>query len=133
MSETRPEILRAGFDAFNRGDYEAWIAAYDEDVEFHDLGDTPDTDIFRGHDGIREWLAKLQEAWSEGFRFEPKSMTWGDAVVVVDTRAIGVGVESHIPIEMTVHIVMRFSDGKIVWTKSFVDRAEALEAAGLQE
>jgi ketosteroid isomerase-like protein len=133
MSEARLEILRAGFDAFNRGDYEAWITAYDEYVEFHDLGETPDTGVFRGHDGIREWLAKLQEAWSEGFRFEPRSITEGDGVLVVDARAIGVGVESRIPIEMTVYIVMRFRDRKIVWTKSFIDKAEALAVAGLEE
>jgi len=133
MSEARLAVIRAGFDAFNRSDYESWIAAYDEDVEFHDLGETPDTGTFRGHAGIRVWLAKLHEAWGEGFRFEPKSITEGDGVFVVDTRAIGVGVESHIPIEMTVYVVLRFRDRKIVWTKSFMDRTEALEAAVLEE
>ena len=28
------EAIRAGFDAFNRGDYEVWLRGYDEDVEF---------------------------------------------------------------------------------------------------
>jgi len=28
---------------------------------------------------------------------------------------------------------MRFRDDKIVWTKGFIDRAEALKAAGLTE
>lgn len=131
MSDAISETLRAGFDAFNRGDYESWIAAYDENVEFHDLGETPDTGIFHGHAGIRAWLAKLQEAWGEGFRFEPRSITRGDEVVVVESRAIGLGVESGIPLEMTVYIILRFRNGKIVWTKSYVDRAEALEAVGL--
>ena len=57
----------------------------------------------------------------------------GACEAFVDTRAIGVGVESHIPIEMTVYVVLRFRDRKIVWTKSFMDRTEALEAAGLEE
>src|SRR6476646_8474249 len=90
MSDAISEAIRAGHDAFNRGDYESWSAAYDEDVECHDLGDTPDTGIFHGHAGIRVWLAKLQEAWGEGFPFEPQSVMRGDDVVVVDTRAIGV-------------------------------------------
>jgi len=92
------ETIRAGFDAFNRGDY-----------------------------------SKLQEAWGEGFRFEPRSITEGDAVVLVDTRAKGIGVGSSVPIEMTVHIVLRFQDQKIVWSQGFIDRADALEAAGLRE
>ena len=127
------ETIRAGFDAFNRGDYETWIAGLDEDVVLLDLEETPDTGVFRGHDGVRAWLAKLQEAWGEGFRFEPMSITQGDGVVLVDTRASGVGVGGGVPIEMTVYMVLRFRDQKVVWTKSFMDRSEALEAAGLSE
>jgi len=135
MSQEIPplETIRAGFDAFNRGDYETWIARYAEDTEFLDLAETPDTGVFRGPAGIRAWLAKLQEAWGEGFRFEPVSFTQGDRVVVVDTRAKGIGEGSGVPIEMDVHIVLRFQDQKIVWSQGFIDRDEALEAAGLRE
>jgi ketosteroid isomerase-like protein len=135
MSQEIPplETIRAGFDAFNRGDYETWIARYAEDTEFLDLAETPDTGVFRGHAGIRAWLAKLQEAWGEGFRFEPVSFTQGDRVVVVDTRAKGIGEGSGVPIEMDVHIVLRFQDQKIVWSQGFIDRDEALEAASLSE
>ncbi|TMK39553.1 MAG: nuclear transport factor 2 family protein [Actinobacteria bacterium] len=133
MPRAEMDMLRAGFAAFNRGDYESWIAAYDEDVEFHDLAETPDTRLFRGHDGIRAWLTKLQEAWGEGFRFEPRSFTEGDGVVVVDTHAIGTGAGSGLPIEMPVYIVLRFRNHKVVWTKPFMERADALQAAGLQE
>jgi ketosteroid isomerase-like protein len=135
MSQEIPplETIRAGFDAFNRGDYETWIARYAEDTEFLDLAETPDTGVFRGHAGIRAWLAKLQEAWGEGFRFEPVSFTQGDRVVVVDTRAKGIGEGSGVPIEMDVHIVLRFRDQKIVWSQGFIDRDEAFEAAGLRE
>ena len=135
MSQDIPpeETIRAGFDAFNRGDYDAWIAVYDEDVEFLDLAETPDTAAFRGHAGARAWLAKLQEAWGEGFRFEPRGITQGDGAVVVDARASGVGTGSGVPIEMTVHIVMHYRDQKVIWTRAFIDRAEALEAAGLRE
>jgi ketosteroid isomerase-like protein len=135
MSQENPpvEIIRAGFDAFNRGDYELWIAGLDEDVVLLDLEETPDTGVFRGHDGVRAWLAKLREAWGEGFRFEPLSITQGDGVAVVDTRASGVGVGGGVPIEMTVYMVLRFRDQKVVWTKSFMDRSDALQAAGLSE
>jgi hypothetical protein len=34
---------------------------------------------------------------------------------------------------MTVYTVMRFWNQKIIWSKGFTDRAEALEAAGLSE
>jgi ketosteroid isomerase-like protein len=31
------------------------------------------------------------------------------------------------------HHVLRFRDDKVVWSQAFLDRAEALEAAGLRE
>ena len=34
MSEQDVDIARAGFEAWNRGDYEAWIGALDEEAEF---------------------------------------------------------------------------------------------------
>ena len=135
MSQEIPprEAIRAWFDAFNRGDYESWITVFDEDTELLDLAETPDTGVFRGHAGVRAWLAKLQEAWGEGFRFEPRSITEGDDAVVVDTLARGVGLESDLKVEMTVHMVLRYRGQKIVWSTSFIDRADALEAAGLRE
>ena len=135
VSQATPswEVIRERYDALNRGDCEAWIDLYDEDVEFHDLAETPDTAVFRGHAGVRAWLAKLQEAWREGFRFEPRSVTKGDGVIIVETRAKGIGVGSGVPIEMTFYAVMRYRDQKVVWSQGFIDRAEALEAAGLRE
>jgi hypothetical protein len=34
---------------------------------------------------------------------------------------------------MTVYTVMRYRNQKVVWTRAFIDRADALEAAGLSE
>jgi ketosteroid isomerase-like protein len=128
------ETIREGYDAFNRRDFEPWIALYDEEVEFFDLAEAPDARAFRGHAGVREWIAKLQEAWGESFvRFEPQSIVEGHGVVVVDTRAKAVGGGSGVPIEMTFHTVLHWRDQKIVRCSSFTDRAEALEAAGLSE
>jgi hypothetical protein len=34
---------------------------------------------------------------------------------------------------MTVHVVMRYRNQKVIWTRAFIERADALEAAGLSE
>ncbi len=133
MADARLEIVRAGYDAFNRGDYDSWLAAFDEDGEFYDLAEAPDTGMFRGHAGLRAWIIRLRDVLGEAFRFEPQTIAEGDGVFVVDTRVVGVGVESGIPVEMTVYIAYRFRDLKVVWSKGFVDRAEALKAVGLAE
>ena len=136
MSQAIPRraVIQEAYDAFNRRDFEAFIALHDEEVELFDLAEAPDQRVFRGHAGVRTWIAKLQEAWGEGFvRFEPQGIVEGDGAVVVDTRAKAVGGGSGVPIEMTFHTVLRFRDQKAVWVNSFIDRAEALDAAGLSE
>ena len=133
MSQADLDTVRAGFAAFNRGDYDSWVAAFDEDAEVHDLAETPDTAVFRGHDGVRAWLAKLQEAWGEAFRFEPRSFREADGVVLVDAVAVATGTESGVAVEMPVHIVLRLRNHKVVWTQGFLDRANALEAAGRRD
>ena len=128
MSQEDVGILRAGFDAFNRGDYDSWLLAFAEDVEVHDLADTPDTGVFHGHAGVRAWLAKLQEAWGDGFQFEPTSFTESRGVVVADVRARATGLGGGVPIEMDVYIVFQMRDGKIVRSWGFLDRDAAMEA-----
>ena len=127
------EVIRACLDAFNRGDYDAWLEAFSEDVEVHDLAETPDTGVFHGHAGVRAWLAKLQAAWGDGFRFEPSSFTEGEGGVVADVRASATGVGGGVPIEMRAHLAFRLRDREIIWTQGFLDRGAALEAVGLSE
>ena len=133
MSQPTPEMIRASFDAFNRRDIEAWLADFAEDCEAHDLKEYPDTDVRYGHAGQRAWLASMQEAWGDDFKFEPTSILEGDGVVVVETRASGSGIGSHAPVEVIFQLVLRFRDDKVVWSQGFLDRADALEAAGLRE
>jgi ketosteroid isomerase-like protein len=134
MSKENVERAREAYDAFNRGDYESWIAHFSEDVELHDLAETPDTGVFHGHAGARKWLAKLEDAWGPGgMRLEPRGFTEGEGVVVGHVHASATGVRGGVPIEMALHIVVRLRDQKVVWMKAFLERSEALEAAGLRE
>ena len=52
---------------------------------------------------------------------------------ISNVRFQGRGGESGVPFEDTIWQVARWRDGKAVWVKSYRDRAEALEAAGLSE
>jgi ketosteroid isomerase-like protein len=133
MSEENIKIIQAGFDAWNRGDYESWIGGYDETVEMHDLAESPDGTIYRGHAGLREWLAKVRDAFAGGIQFATTDFIEGDDAVLVQVEAFATGAESGVPIKMTTHCVYRLRNGKVSWTQCFVGRDEALEAAGLSE
>ena len=70
MSQPTPEMIRASFDAFNRRDYEAWLADFAEDCEGHDLKEAPDTDVYYGHAGLRTLLESHAAARREGVELE---------------------------------------------------------------
>ena len=84
MSQENVDVVRRMFDAFNRGDVDAVIATFDEGCVVEEPREMPDSPSlgFRGHDGIREWMANLRGV--AGVRFEPRSFTTGGDVVVSD-------------------------------------------------
>ena len=132
MSQENVAVVRQMFDAFNRGDVFAVIAAFDENCELDEPPEMPDKPAlgFHGHDGIREWMANLREV--ARVRFEPMSFTAGADVIVSELAARGLAQASGVPVEWTTFAVLRLRDGKIVRAQAFLGRDEALEAAGLR-
>jgi ketosteroid isomerase-like protein len=69
MTQEGIEIVRAAIDAWNRGDLDAWIGAWDERAEFLTLRARSKERAYRGHDGLRRFAAELAGEW-EQVRFE---------------------------------------------------------------
>ena len=79
-------------------------------------------------DGVREMdevLAGLQVGYSE-------IRDLGERIVVVGSVS-GRGRASGAEAEMPINWVVEFKDSKVIRMRDYVDRAEALEAAGLSE
>ena len=56
------DFVRAGFDAFNSGNREAWLAFADPDARFYTAGLFPDFDtVFRGRAGLAEFWDRFHE------------------------------------------------------------------------
>src|SRR5262245_62636227 len=97
MSEENVELVRRAYDAFNRGDFEGWLAALDPDVEWDERYIAPDAAVYRGHDGVRRWARKGSAAiGSPSFEM----LRWfarGDVVVtevIVHARGVASGAET---------------------------------------
>ena len=133
QSQENVEVVRRMLDAFNDGDPDAVIATFDEGCSVEEPVEMPDSPSqgFRGHDGIREWMANLRGV--AGVRFEPRSFTTGADAVVSELAARGQGQGSGVPVEWTTFAVMQMRNGKITRAQAFLDKADALEAAGLSE
>jgi ketosteroid isomerase-like protein len=133
MDEENRELLRLAFESLNRGDDDALVAVWHEDAELYGFPGVPDApDVYRGHDGLRAWLANLRRTFDD-VRFEPKQVTLKGDVGVIEVAAAATGAGSGVPIEWSAWIVARVRDGKVAHAEAIRDRDEAFEAAGLVE
>lgn len=137
VSEQNVELVREGFDRFLTGDYEALVEFFMDitapDVEIHSRFTGLAGEPFRGHAGVRSWLAE----WNESFeRFEP----WLEQVIEVDDdRVVALGGisfsarASGVDMDTPIGWIQEFSEGKLQRMRVFGSQAEALEAAGVSE
>ena len=136
MSEENVEIVRAQIDAYNRGDYDAALALLDEDVEWHvpevAALDAPASGIVRGRARVAEQFARWLEAWETHAFQVTDALSHGDDVFVAGLQ-VGRGRHSGLDIRVPTFHVFTVRDQKIVAMRAFPERAEALEAAGLEE
>jgi ketosteroid isomerase-like protein len=133
MSQENVEAFKRGIDAGNRQDVEGILAELDPEVEWHAAlpilgGDA----VYRGHDGVREFLPEVWAVLADP-RFEfPEIRDLGDQVVGVGHfrgRGKGSGVVTETPFAY----VVDFRGGKAIRVRSYLDPKEALDAAGLSE
>ena len=133
MSQENVEVVQWGLDAFNRRDKAAWIAICHQDVENFPPREWPESAPVRGTEAIWDFFVEAQGAWEEG------SYEWGDLIkagankIVANQRREMRGKASGADVVWSYWVVFTFRKGRVLRFEWFADRAEALEAAGLQE
>jgi ketosteroid isomerase-like protein len=88
--------------------------------------------VYRGHDGIRRYMADMRDAWEE-FRVEMDSAVHVGDIVVGVGRINGRGRGSGVVGEMPLAWVLKFRDGKVLKMRAVPNPEAALEAFGLPE
>jgi ketosteroid isomerase-like protein len=122
--------LWQGYAAVNRRDFDVLMLGLDPNVELrraHLLLDTPVD--FHGHAGFRENWLQVLEAF-EDLRLDPEELLdLGDRLIIT-AQLSGHGAGSGIPVGDRIHQVITLRRGLVVREHDFLDRAEALQAAG---
>jgi ketosteroid isomerase-like protein len=131
MSQENVEVVRRCLEAFQRGDWEAAIAEYDEGVVL-DQSRMPDGGIYSGHRGVRDFYTGWVGAWDDFHINLERVVDAGDRVVDIN-EVSGTGKGSGAPVSMRTGNVWTLDDGRVVRHVGYPDAAEALEAAGLRE
>jgi ketosteroid isomerase-like protein len=88
--------------------------------------------MYRGHEGVREWLGDVYETLSE-FQLEYSEIQdLGERAIAIG-RIRARGTASEAEIESPHGTVVEFADGKGIRIRNYLDPREALEAAGLRQ
>jgi ketosteroid isomerase-like protein len=135
MPQENVDAFKRGLEAGNRGDVETLLEELDPEVEWHSalhalMGG--EQTVFRGHDGVREMLRDLNEAFGEMHIEISEIRDLGDGLVAIG-RTRGRGKASGAETEMPLAFVTEVKNGKTISIRAFLDHKEALAAAGLSE
>jgi ketosteroid isomerase-like protein len=128
--DSNRELLQRFIEAFNRHDVDTMTADLDPEVELHEWPEAPGSQSFRGPDGARRALESWFEAW-ESMQIEIQDIEEVDDVILVTLHQRAKGRGSEVEVETDSYSVYRFSDGKVTRIELFLDRNDALAAAGL--
>jgi ketosteroid isomerase-like protein len=136
MSRENVELVRRAYQAFNEGGVEAVIGDYWRPEIIWDASPTgiPGLGVYRGYDEVRTFF----DDWFGAFPFDEweaeveQLIDAGDRVVAMVTQR-GRGRASGAAAALEMGQVITLRDGEVVRIDVYLDRAQALEAAGLGE
>ena len=133
MSQENVEVVRKLYELFARREIEPAFPAYaDPNLELRVPPLYPDTpQVFRGREGVERWIAMIDEVWAE-WRFEPERYLDTGSTVVVLARLIAEGGSSGIHLEREVAHLWKVERGRATSIRVYLNRTDALEAAGLR-
>ena len=133
MSQESVRVVRALFAAFADRDLDAADAVFHPEVEIRPaIVGGPEGVVYRGLSGNRQFWADIDAAWTE-FRIEPEEFRDLGEQVLVLGRAMARAPGSGIVLDEPAAWIAVVCAGQIVRFRSFTDRRDALEAAGLSE
>lgn len=132
VSQANVQVVERAIAAVNERDVEGYLACCTEDVELR----TPVAEVggtYQGRDGIRRFFADIEDAGPD-FRIHAERIeAVGVNRVIAFARISARGRASGLPaaVDTPTTNVYDLAGGKIRRIRIFLDREEALEAAGL--
>jgi ketosteroid isomerase-like protein len=133
MSDENVQLVRQGYEAWNRGDLEWVLDHITPDYEFHTAQLFPDTEaVYRGREGFRRFWNAFREPWETLLIEVDRIDEVGDDRVLALFTFHGRGRDG---LEVTLKFANIFTleNGLATRNVSFPDWQQALEAAGLRE
>jgi ketosteroid isomerase-like protein len=133
VSEENVNVVRTANEAFVSGDLETALDLLAPEIEWHGtVGGFDEGRIARGRDEVIQGFIEYFENWE---RMELRADEYIDAGgddVVVFHHEVAKGRQSGVVVETDTGSVSTVRDGRIVRVRAYMERADALRAAGIQ-
>ena len=116
-----------------RRDVDLFLDLSDPGVEWHSsISVIAEGGAYHGHDGVREYVRDVNEAFESLEATVDRVLDVGDLVIAVG-RLHYRGKTSGVELDAPMGWVYKFRRGKLVYLRAFQDPEQALEAVGLSE
>ena len=99
------------------------------DVVIEEVADFPDGAVYRGIEGVRDWMRGFFEVFEEISIVPEQYIEAGDTIVVPTKQRFRS--KAGLDVEWEVTQLLRFRDGKLIYATGYRDHTRALAAAGL--
>jgi ketosteroid isomerase-like protein len=131
VSREAAEVVRELCDALNVNDTERMACiAHPDVVQYGTRGGIDQDRVVRGREAVMEYWDEVADAW-ESLHFEPERLIERGDLVVAFWRETARSRHSDLEVESQTASVFRLRDGMIVEITGYLDRDEALRAAGI--
>jgi ketosteroid isomerase-like protein len=130
MSAENVELVKGGWEAFERGDLSAALEALSPDMVTYVAPPIPVAGTYHGREGFLQVTLDWAEGFDELVMTGEQFIDAGEHVVVRGLHKSR-GAESGVPVQTDVWYVWTVHAGEAVRVAIFIDRREAFEAAGL--
>jgi hypothetical protein len=132
MSEENVEVVRRAVAAVNARDIDRYLAGCTEDVELR-TPLAPIGGVYEGPNAIRRFFGDIEDT-APDFQIDLERVeAIGEDRVLAFLRVTASGRTTSIPTPTATTNLYDLVDGRIRRIRIFLDRQEALEAAGLEE
>ena len=131
MTSEAVAVVRAFFDLGAAGDFARMADSLDPDVVwFGTRGGLDEGQVVRGQDGWLEYMQEIQDPWKR-FDVEVERIIDGGDAVVVFMRETAETRHGGLEVQNDTAVIIKVRQQRIVEMTGYLDRGEALRAAGL--
>lgn len=124
MAASNLDVIRQGYDAFNRGDIASAVGQIDPEIVWHDASEVPGARMRRGVDEVRAFLESIHRIWDEP-RFDPEELEAAGDTVIAMVRFSGRGSGSGAEVATELAHSFQFEGGRVRSVVTYFEREQA--------